>query len=183
MYAPSYLARSPQEALPQRGVEAVHEALYEIGLPEDHYIVVGGANMVLRGIKQTTEDVDILVSQEAYNVLATRSEVQTKNPPARARYMGATNTTLELHVSPHHLPVSATRSLGDGWYPLVFENCWLTTERVGFVPCLSLDDVIGSKKAIRRPKDIEDLRLIEQHLGYSLGLSAVKANTSKVFVY
>ena len=43
--------------------------LREINLDKDKYLVISGAAMVLLGIKEETQDIDIAVSKEYYNYL------------------------------------------------------------------------------------------------------------------
>ncbi len=164
----SYQATS--EKLPLLGEEAILETLYEVGLPEELYIVLGGANMVLRGIKPTTQDVDLLVSEEGFALLRERPASTLKRPPARAVALGAANPTVWVHDNETPMPISATESLGDGFYPMTFWEFKGQSEAVRGIPCLNLDNVIESKKALQRPKDKEDLMRIGTFLGVEIQL-------------
>ncbi len=163
-----YLA-SPQ-GLPKLGEEAIFETLYEVGLPEEVYIVLGGANMVLRGIKPTTQDIDMLVSEEGFELLRSRPTSSIKRPPERAQVLGATNPTVWIHDNKTPLPISATQTLGDGYYPMTFWESKGKSEAVRGIPCIKLEEVIESKKALQRPKDINDLNAISSFLGESIEL-------------
>lgn len=162
--------RATPETLPQLGEEAIVETLYEVGLPEEMYIVLGGANMVLRGIKQTTQDVDLLVSEEGFALLRERPTSKLKRPPARAEALGAANPTVWVHDNETPIPISATESLGDGFYPMTFWEFKGQSEAVRGIPCLNLDNLIESKKALQRPKDKEDLVRIAASLGIEIQL-------------
>ncbi len=160
----------PREVLPQLGVEAVVESLNNLGLPIHEYIILGGANMVLRGIKSTTEDVDLLVSTNSFDELARRKDTILKAPPLPAQLMGATNQTAWIKTERNPLPISATDSLGDGYFPMTFDEFFSRTELVSGLPCIKLDDLITAKEALQRPKDMADLRHIARFTGRAMQL-------------
>jgi len=160
------------EVLPQLGEAAVIESLTSLSLGLDQYIVLGGANKVLRGIKPLTEDVDLLVSNAAFEKLASSEGAVIKAPPVPAQLRGATNQTAWVKTVRNPLPVSATTSLGDGYYPMTFDEFLPKTELVSGFPCLSLEDVRASKEALQRPKDVVDLDHIARFTGRTLLLPA-----------
>lgn len=170
----SYERTQPTEPLPLRDKDAILETLYELGLPEESYIVIGGASMVLRGIKTHTEDLDMLVSEDTMRALAESPGASIKNPPLRARYRGATNHTVWVKNDFTPIPVSATDELGDGYYPMSFYRTKDRAEMVSFVPCIPLEDVVKSKEALQRPKDIADLHAIAAFTGKALLLPQPK---------
>lgn len=169
-----YERTQPTEPLPLRDKDAILETLYELGLPEETYVVIGGASMVLRGIKTHTEDLDMLVSEGSMRALAETPGASIKNPPLRARYRGATNNTVWVKNQFTPIPVSATDELGDGYYPMSFDGIKDRAEMVSFVPCLPLEDVVKSKEALQRPKDIADLQAIAAFTGRALQLPPPK---------
>ena len=158
------------ERLPRVGKEAILRTLGYLGLGRSDYFVIGGANLVLRGIKATTEDVDMLVSGDTFDWLAQKSGAEIHDPPLPAQLRGADNKTVWVKNRRTPAPVSATTSLGDGYYPLTFDAHLSETELVQGVPCLTLEHVRASKEALQRYKDIEDLAAIAHHLGESLEL-------------
>lgn len=161
----SYFQECSKNPLPQVGPEAIHETLNYLELPHDHFLIIGGAALVLRGIKPTTEDLDMLVSDDAFSSLSLRPGAEIKQPPTRARLQGADNTTVWVRNSSTAIPISATTALGDGYYPLSFNMHKHREEIVQGLPCLSLVEISASKTALQRPKDIDDLHAIASHLG------------------
>ena len=94
--------------------------------------------MVLRGIKPRTHDLDILVSDSLLANLSNRKGAVIKRPPLRARLQGAINDTVWLNTTETDIPVSATNSLGDGYYPLSFQTHKDQVELVDGVPAYHL---------------------------------------------
>src|SRR6185369_8597274 len=115
--------------LPRRGVQAILATMDYLRLPKDGYFVIGGANLVLRGIKTDTPDIDVMVANGIFDLLSRRKGAEIKEPPQSAKDRGATNTSVWLESSKMLLPVSATTHLGDGYYPMTFyESCFYTEE-------------------------------------------------------
>jgi len=172
MTRPNLLTDYPPivESLPRVGEEAILKTLGYLSLHEMDYFVIGGANLVLRGMKEVTEDLDMLVSEDAFDWLAMRRGAEIHEPPFPARMRGANNTTVWVKNRRTPIPVSATTALGDGYYPLSFETHKDETELIEGVPCLKLKHVRASKEALQRVKDVEDLARIAHHLGEPLDL-------------
>lgn len=154
--------------LPQKDIHDILSTLQVMDLNPEHYFVIGGANLVLRGIKPTTPDIDALVSGELFRELASDQRTRMKQPPAMARYAGANNATVWIESSELAVPFSATTRLGDGYYPMSFEDHKSRTELVQGVPCSLLRCVYEAKKALQRPSDILDIPRIELHLRFDI---------------
>lgn len=99
------------EQLTPAGLEDVSASLRELSMPYDEYYVIGGANLVLRGIKDYTTDIDVLVSDRLFNELGTHPDAKIKRPPQRAIDKGATNDTVWIKYEGLRVPLSATSSL------------------------------------------------------------------------
>ncbi len=151
--------------LPKRGIGEIMQTLGYLVLPNDEYFVIGGANLVLRGIKEVTPDIDMLVTESIFANLRRHRGAEIHEPPPSARVQGADNKTVWVKNSRTPIPVSATTALGDGYYPMSFESHREHTELVEGIPCLRLEDVRISKEALQRPRNIEDLELIAGFLG------------------
>ena len=162
-------ARQPLHSeLPLRSKTDILETLTVLDLPPDEYFLVGGANLVLRGIKQATRDIDALCSGELFGELSARLDVQIKDPPRSALAQGATNKTIWLERTDLAIPFTATTKMGDGYFPQSFEEYKDQVELIEEFPCVSLDVVRASKAALRRPypaSDLSDLCLIDISLG------------------
>lgn len=148
--------------------EEILATLDNLRLPREEYFLIGGANLVLRGVVELTPDIDMLVSDRAFNKLARRKGAQIKQPPARALAQGADNTSVWLKNDRLIVPVSATTALGDGYYPMSFESHLDKVESVKGIPCLDLESVTASKEAIQRLNDQEHLRDIASFTGRNI---------------
>ena len=108
--------------IPVCGEVDILATLHLLEMPRDEYFVIGGANMVLRGIKEVTSDLDVLVSDALFDELSLRPDTRIKEPPAPAIARGAKNKTAWVESNQLCVPLSATTSLGDGYYPMCFTS-------------------------------------------------------------
>lgn len=134
---------------------------------EPEYVVIGGANLLLRGIRSDAPDVDMLVSEEMYGFLKGHPKSVEKEPPVRARAMGADNMSVIPGFSWMNVPVSMTTHMGDGWYPMDYEDyreegAVNVFQGIRLAP---LEHVWDSKAAIQRDSDLLDLKLIAAATG------------------
>jgi hypothetical protein len=157
-----------KETLPLRERDHILTTLGKLSMPKDEYFVLGGANMVLRGIKYYTPDVDVLVSNNLFGRLRRVKDAVIKQPPDSAVRRGATNTTVWINTWETPIPLSATTGLGDGCYPMTFESHKDRVEMVDGIPCSVLDDVIAAKSSLQRKKDFVDLQRISNFLGTAI---------------
>lgn len=166
-----------QELLHERGRQDILETLdrfnERLGEFSDEFVVIGGANLVLRGIKRTTVDVDILVSDGVFCTMSQIEGAKIKYPPKRAITNGATNTSVWINTDWTNIPISGATEMGDGYYPIsyaMYDDVDL--ELFGGHAVAPLDDVWKSKVALQRPKDLPDLYVIAKHTGRSMLLPA-----------
>jgi hypothetical protein len=144
--------------------DAIVELETSIGLNSSQYVVVGGASLVFRGIRRYTEDLDILIADDAQRILIGAGAYKKELPYLAVR-RGDDNISLGMRVGAAAIPLSATTRLpGNGAYPLEFSRVKETSELIEFIPCLSLDEMVASKSALRREKDVSDLRLLAAHM-------------------
>ncbi len=160
------------ETLPARSSTEIFETLDELnarlGENSGEFVIIGGANLVLRGIRRATVDVDILVSDDTFVAMKSMEGAQIKLPPKRALASGATNTSVWLNTEWTKIPVSGATDMGDAYYPISYGMYNDTElERVDGHALAPLDHVWGSKVALQRPKDLPDLRLIAAETGRS----------------
>lgn len=168
MSSPIGVKEKLHSELPLRNRFDILSTLGELALPKNQYFVIGGANLVLRGIKSVTPDIDALVSDELFEELAAEPSTIIKQPPASALAAGATNTTVWIEKEGLAIPFTATTAMGDGFYPQSFQSHAGDTEQVEGIPCVSLEAVRASKLALQRAVDKADLRAIALHLGETL---------------
>lgn len=159
------------EHLPLLGEDEILATIDYLNMPTSDYFVLGGANLVLRGIKYTTPDLDVLVSDSLFESLQSVEGSQIKQPPKPAIMRGASNTTVWVKNERTPIPLSATTSLGDGYYPMSFESHRDRVETVQGVPCITLEEVIAAKSALQREKDLSDLDDVSRFIGRAISLS------------
>lgn len=160
--------------LPDRNYDDIVSTLDALNIRLVHkgeLVVIGGANMVLRGLRRATTDVDILVSEGAFAEMKAMEGAIEKFPPKRALERGATNTSVWINTDWAKVPLSGAMEMGDGYYPISYEAYGGDTlELIGGHAVAPLDDVWGSKVALQRPKDMRDLRLIARATGRSMAI-------------
>ena len=125
------------------------------------YITIGGVAAILHGVPRTTFDLDILIEatlENAQHLLAALLD---------AGLATAEMTTAE-EVLKHEITIFRDRMRIDvqtATPGIEFEEAWQKKEvmkyrRQAFY-VVSLEDLIASKRAAGREKDLEDIRLLE----------------------
>jgi hypothetical protein len=127
----------------------VKESLRRAELPLNSYIVMGGASLVLRGIKRATADIDVLVSDSLFSNLLTRP-----NASRRGRL-------IELEIEPTELPTLQAIPGYEQPVPIFYNDLKENIEWVDAFPCTPLAIVRASKGALNRQKDLEDIAAID----------------------
>jgi len=160
------------EKLPQRNMghilDTLDELSHRLGEFSEEFVVIGGANLVLRRLRPQTTDVDILASDAAFDAMRSLEGAVIKLPPRLSLARGATNTSVWLNTTWTKIPVSAATDMGDGYYPISYSQYNETDlELVGGHAIAPLEHVWGSKVALQRPKDLPDLELIAKATGRS----------------
>jgi hypothetical protein len=120
--------------------EAIRQIIANLDFPPNQFWVTAGAALVLHGVKAHTKDVDI----------------------------GCTRSLFARLIEQGH-PV---RILADGSRSIELENAevfeeWRVDQVIDLdsIPVASLEDVKRQKRELGRPKDIEDIALIERYQG------------------
>jgi len=167
---------STAEVLPLRTRESVRATIISLvtndSLEIDGFVVIGGASMVLHGAKEFTGDIDVLVDTATLENLKLTEGSEVRLPPQRAIDEGADNYSVWIPEDVGagiHVPVSATDALGDGHYPLIYDQ--LESSQVTDIDvygmqisCLSLHVVRASKMALGRSQDLRDIKKIDEFL-------------------
>ena len=120
-----------------------------LNFPPDSYVVFGSCPMAVAGIREAN-DIDLLVAAELF--------AQLKSDGWK-----------ELHKSPSDIPlVHEVFEAHDNWnfssYNPTLDHLLVNSEFVDNVPFASLEEVKKWKVASNRPKDLADIKLIEQYL-------------------
>lgn len=120
--------------------EDIIQKMKRIDLPTDQYWILAGSGLVMHEIRSTTRDIDIGCTTELFDRLA-------KDP----------GNLLTIR--------DGQRALEVGQDLEVFEN-WLVDEIVMIedLPVASLESIRKHKVQLGRPKDLEDIVMIDQRL-------------------
>ncbi|MDZ7785929.1 MAG: hypothetical protein U5L95_02300 [Candidatus Saccharibacteria bacterium] len=170
-----YHAVHPPYENDRLGLESIRddfEADPVLSQDRDRLIVIGGANLVLRGIIDHTPDVDVLAPKTFLEIMAIYDHVEELPVPRRAREAGATNTSIRFKTQLGGNWVCATDALGDGYYPMSYDGLNQqpgSTEMIEGVRCLSLGRVISSKRALGRERDLVHLEAIKYYQSENWG--------------
>ncbi|MBR5071849.1 MAG: GNAT family N-acetyltransferase [Oscillospiraceae bacterium] len=110
--------------------------LEEYGFPKSEYMIMSGGSMLMRGLRESTGDFDLCVSEKLAQTL------DLEHCPLNDKGYYAPYEDMELTVN-----------LGERPYDIVD----------GF-QCETLESVLEFKKSLMRPKDIKDIEIIERYL-------------------
>lgn len=128
---------------------------------EVKYVVIGGIAAILHGVPRATFDLDILIEATPENATRLLQALE------EARLGTAALTTPE-NVLAHEITVFNDRVRIDVQTQtpgLVFAQAWLHRETMHYEGqdffVVSLEDLLSSKRASARPKDLEDVRMLE----------------------
>lgn len=121
----------------------------QLGLPADSYVVFGSAALTLAGLREAT-DIDIFATPELMDMLEARGwQRADKRPSDRC----LTHDVFDVHDN---------WQFGD-YNPTVAELLATATVLDG-VPIVSLAETRTWKAAFGRPKDLQDVRRIDEYL-------------------
>jgi predicted nucleotidyltransferase len=126
------------------------------------YLVIGGIAAVLHGVPRATFDLDLLVE-------ATPENVQRLLNAFLDAGLGTAALTTAENVLAHEITVFNDRVRIDvqtATPGIVFQEAWQRRETMHYQGqefyVMSLEDLLASKRAAGRDKDLEDVRLLEQ---------------------
>ena len=125
----------------------------KLRFPIDEYVIIGGAALAARGIKET-RDIDIVVSQKLITELRKEKFWHYHPRIIETEEAGLVNSsgTVELYPTVGGIPT------------LSFDDLRKRAEIIDGIPFASLQDVRLIKETYRRDKDLKDLAFIEQYL-------------------
>ena len=125
------------------------------------YVTIGGIAAILHGVPRVTFDLDILIE-------ATPENAQRLLDALLDAGLGTASLTTAEQLLAHEVTIFRDRvhiDVQTSTPGIEFEGVWSRREvrkydRQEFY-ILSFDDLIASKRAAGRPKDLEDIRLLE----------------------
>ena len=112
------------------------ERLESFGFPKSEYMILSGGSLLLRGLREETQDFDLCVSAQ----LARKLDLEHCRKDEKGYYAPFPD-------------VQMTDNLGSRPYELVD----------GF-QCETLESVLALKRELMRPKDLRDIEVIEAYL-------------------
>ncbi len=130
----------------------IFERVRELALPQGHYLLVGSGILEALGIRPA-KDLDILVSPELFEAL--KAEGHKEDPEFLQKY---NRRALKTAQAEFYIDFYAGDYHPD---PTDLIQKALVIEGIPFLP---LGELLSFKKELNRPKDFEDIKLIEAYL-------------------
>lgn len=128
------------------------DELEKIGLSKEDYIIWGSAPLIIRGLKETSDDLDILIRKEVWNKL--KEKYPTEN-----RQVG--NIENEFIVINN---IDITYRVVGLWEEI--DELFLKADKKNGYYIFSLEDTITWKMGTGREKDLKDIEKISRYLSY-----------------
>lgn len=125
----------------------VKTCLSEVGINDNEYIIVYGAAMVLHGLKQECNDIDITVTPEAWDRIVKEKNIETRNYTRKPGHL----------VFTCHEDVDFFR----GAVGMVTDP---VGEEVDGVTIQTLESLRNEKLERGRDKDLIDVKLIDEFI-------------------
>jgi hypothetical protein len=130
----------------------IFEEVRKLNLPEGEYLVVGSGTLAAHQIREF-KDIDLLVTRPLFEELRTRGwEFGEKKIEGRTRavlYKGIAEAHADFWYS------GKTRDVSE-----MIANA----ELIEGIPFLPLRDLLEIKRVFGRPKDVDDVALIENYM-------------------
>ena len=125
------------------------------------YILIGGIAAILHGVPRVTLDADLLIQADPEN--ASKLLLALREAGLGTAYMIEAGELLSQDITIFKDKIRVdVMTTAPG---IDFESAWQHRERPSFEDqpfnLLSKSDLIAAKKASGRPKDLEDVRLLE----------------------
>jgi len=150
-------------AFEYRQAEEIRQIFSQLGV---RYLFLGKSGAILLGFPDTTQDADLFLEKTVANCAALVSglrELGFELTPEQEREVLRGKDFIQLKNGPFDLDLIFAP---DGIER--FEDAWQRKEVVEGFPVCSLDDIIASKRAAGRQKDLESLPRLEAFRNYWL---------------
>jgi len=128
------------------------EEIRKLDLPVSEYVVIGGAAMSARGLKNT-EDIDIVVSEVLMTQISENKSWKShpRMVPNEAPGLINDDGTIQLYPTV-------------GGVEITFEELKQNSESIEGIPFASLENIILIKETYGREKDLVDVQRIKDYL-------------------
>lgn len=132
----------------------VFEEVQSLRFPKDAYVVLGSAVLAAHGVREA-RDIDILVRSSLFDAL--RKKPDWKEDPQESGRLGLANGRFFVMTNwPINYPADE-----EGW---TLDDFGPFTSEVEGIPFLDLSFMRDWKASVMRPKDLEDVHLIDRHV-------------------
>jgi hypothetical protein len=128
---------------------------------EVRYLVVGGYAVAFHGHPRHTKDVDVWIDRSRENATRAQQALAVFGAPlgdVTVEDLMNPELVLQLGVAPNRIDILTQIEGVD------FERAWAARATMRYagqqVPVLGLEDLIRSKRASGRPRDLEDVRAL-----------------------
>lgn len=130
----------------------IFSTIKNLHLPANKYLVIGGAALAGRGIKET-KDVDLLLSKDLLNEFRNSNSwlYHPRIIPTEEAGLVNSDGTVELYPTV-------------GGINLPYEEIKAREEVIDGIPFANLMDILKIKQFYKRDKDLKDIVLIEEYL-------------------
>jgi hypothetical protein len=128
------------------------------------YLFIGKSGAILLGFPDTTQDADLFVQKSPQNgqaVVAALREIGFPLTASEADQIVRGKDFVQLKSGPFDLDLVFAPDGIEG-----FEDAWRRRVEVEDFPVCHIDDIIASKAAARRAKDLESLSRLESFRTY-----------------
>lgn len=120
------------------------KSIKDLNLSVNDYVIISGASMVLQGIKDQTNDVDIAVTEKLYNELLNKYDCQFER-----NFLGNKVWYINNCIN-----------FSTNFYKMSKKDCIYVNE----MPCQNISSIIELKKQLNREKDKIDLKLLQNFI-------------------
>ena len=122
-----------------------------LSLPKGEYALFGSTPIIVRGLREASNDIDVLVTQRVWNEYSVLPEWHVRELESGEEYLEWLGHNIELY-----------KSWGPGEWDI--DKILDSAEEIDGVYCVTLDTVLEWKVRLGRPKDVRDIQLIKHYL-------------------
>lgn len=125
------------------------------------YLLIGGMLSIVYGVPRMTKDIDLFVKAEPQNAERLLSALKELGMGSAYLTDAKSICATEITIFKDFFRLDVLTSVKG----LTFDDSWqhrayLTLDQIP-IHCVTLDDLIKSKKATGRPRDLDDLKILE----------------------
>lgn len=130
----------------------ITEIVKSLQLPSTDFVLFGSGPMDIFGLR-LAHDIDLYISEKLFKQLRCSNDWRTHKPSVRG--LSKIVNGIEIEAFPEWNFTGFNPS---------FDEIYKRSILIDEIRVASLEDVLKTKKAMNRPKDIGDIKLIEKYL-------------------